>query len=93
MPLQPGSLVRAVEIDRQVMLGRLAHAALVELHHLLVVAVHVVDLDSRRAPFLVEGQRLVHLLAQRQPIDPEQRLDALLLAVGDDLRECPPPGR
>ncbi len=69
------------------MCGRRPDHLFVIVDHVLVVAIHVIDLDAGRAPFLVEGHGLVHVPPESLPLDPQQRRHALRLSVGDDRRD------
>ena len=73
-PAQARGLVRSVIIQNQMMLGGLAGQALVEIHHLLIVAIHEVNLDAGGAPLGVEVQRRIHLLVHRSPVEPQAAL-------------------
>ena len=73
-----------MEVDGQVMFGGFADGALVAVDHLLVVTVHEVDLDAGDAPFLEEGERLVHLFRDVIPARPEQDVDVEFVRVLHD---------
>ena len=76
-----------MEVDREPVLGCRLHHLLVIVDHVLVVAVHVIDLDAGGAPFLVKGHGLVHVPPEGLPLDPQQRRHALRLPVSDDRRD------
>ncbi len=76
-----------MEVDDQVIAGGGIDDALVEVHHLLIVAVHVVDLHPLDPPLLIERERHVHLIAHVLPHDPEDDADVLRVGVADDLRQ------
>jgi hypothetical protein len=76
----------AVQVDHQMVLAGLGQQAVVEVDHLLVVAVHEVDLDPLQAPLFIERQGLVHLGVHRLPVGPDPQPDLALGGVGDQAR-------
>ena len=65
----------------------------VEIHHLLVVAVHEVDLHPGDAPLLVERERLVHLRLDAVPAGPQQDLQVALARQLHEARDVNIPSR
>lgn len=59
-----------MQIHQQFVFGGLGEQAVVEVHHLLVVAVHEVDLDAFDAELLIPRKRLVHVRIQCAPMRP-----------------------
>src|SRR3972149_5135887 len=75
---EAGGFESAMEIHYQVMFGGLTHDSLVEIHHLLVIAIHEVHFNARYTPLFVQREGSVHVLVHGLPPHPEQHLDAAL---------------
>ena len=85
--LQSGRLEGAVEVDEQPAVERRAGDLLVEAHHLLVGALHEVDLDALDAPVAVGVEDPLEVPFHGVPQRPEHHADPLLAAVADQLRK------
>jgi hypothetical protein len=92
-PLLTRAGVGAVEVHGEVVLGGHAEHVVVEGHHLLVLAVHVVDLDALDPPPLVEREGLVHRVPQVLPVEPEQDPDVAFRTVGHETGDVHPRDR
>ena len=75
-----------MEVEQEVMIrGRLGEPV-IKLDHLLVIAIHEIDLDAFNAPFLKTGER-VPLAINGQPDTPENEADIALSAIGNQFVE------
>ncbi len=83
-PAQARRLVGAVEVDHHVPLGGLPRDPIAKIDHLLIVAVHEVDLDAPDAPLGKAIERRFALAVQRRPDHPQHHAHVLLLRIGAD---------
>ena len=74
-----------MEIDQQAAVVGRAGDLFVEIDHLLVGALHEVDLDALHAPVAVGVENTREVLLHRVPERPEDHAHALFVAVADDL--------
>src|SRR3954468_443868 len=60
---------------------------MIELDHLLVVAVHEINLDALDAESLVKWEGFVHLVSYQSPVQPDEDADVLRARVRDEPRQ------
>ena len=70
-----------MEVEKQVIAGRCGGRTLQESHHLLVVAVHEVDLEALDAHLAVGLAHLLHVAVEGHIARPEHEPHALLLGI------------
>ena len=85
--MQARRLVGAVEVDQHLVLGTHLRAGGVEVDHILVVAVHEIDLEALDAHAGIVDEDILHVAVDGPVAGPEDEADVLFLGVGAELIE------
>ena len=83
--LETGRLECTVVIDKKMALKALTSHILIEVHHILVIHLHKVDLDTLHSPITISIEDVLHILHHRSPQSPKNNSDSLGIRISDDL--------